>query len=176
MITISAKPAAFLNVSRRSKHYKNKDDLKTGSQKMRRINPYVKEAINAARYDSVRNEEILGAYFESTNHDDKTLNQIHVLIDECRENDKQQLLILLQLEANEVTNHFGVLDKSADAGSAFPWESVDAIPQSLNEYIGRQHIFERLTSLPRRSRTSLKCGWIDSGSTTNPMLDRKAEL
>ena len=103
---------------------------------MRRINPYVKEAINAARYDSVRNEEILGAYFESTNHDDKTLNQIHVLIDECRENDKQQLLILLQLEANEVTTHFGVLDKSADAGSAFPWESVDAIPQSLNEYIG----------------------------------------
>ncbi len=102
---------------------------------MRKINPQVKESVNLVRYTHVRNTEIFEAYLQTSKLDEETYQRIEVLFDEWEENNKETLFVLLCVEANEVTGHFDVLDQSSNAGSAFPWEDPDAMPQSVNEYI-----------------------------------------
>ena len=133
---------------------------------MRRINPLLKEAINTARYVHVRDQELFDAYVESVDSDvvdEELLDKLDAMIDESVENKKQALFILLTLEANEVTDNFGELDQSPKAGSAFPWEDVNALPQSLNEYLGElvNDIFDA-TDIPSVQIADEFEVWLDS--------------
>ena len=133
---------------------------------MRRINPLLKEAINTARYVHVRDQELFDAYVESVDSDvvdEELLDKLDAMIDESIENKKQALFILLTLEANEVTGNFGVLNQSPKAGSAFPWEDVNALPQSLNEYLGElvNDIFDA-TDIPSVQIADEFEVWLDS--------------
>ena len=133
---------------------------------MRRINPLLKEAINTARYVHVRDQELFDAYVESVDSDvvdEELLDKLDAMIDESVENKKQALFILLTLEANEVTDNFGMLDQSPKAGSAFPWEDVNALPQSLNEYLGElvNDIFDA-TDIPSVQIADEFEVWLDS--------------
>lgn len=133
---------------------------------MRKINPLLKEAINSARYVHVRDKEWFDAYVASSAPDamdEELLERLHAMVEENVETKKQSLYILMTIETNEVTSNFGMLDQSPKAGSAFPWEGVDAMPQSINEYIGEMvsDIFDA-TDIP-----SVQIGdefevWLDS--------------
>jgi len=103
---------------------------------MRKINPQVKELINTTRYNYVRDNEVFDAFLDSSELEQKMLLQLETLLDETVENQKQKLFVVLQMEANEVTMNFDVFELSSLAGSAFPWEDVEAMPESINEYIG----------------------------------------
>ena len=130
---------------------------------MRKINPQVKELINTARYNYVRDNEVFDAFLDSSDLEQKTLLQLETLLDETVENQKQKLFVVLQMETNEVTMEFGVFELSPLAGSAFPWEDVEAMPQSINEYIGElvSDVFEA-TDIPSSQIADEFEVWLDS--------------